>query len=549
MDRTQMVDESDNEPLNIPVMGNWDAGTLPPPPGREHEADPCQTDEQLLDLLQYSYDESVMWRRVYPPKHGNETTSFFGGRPLLAENIPWPRSADNQSSLMFVGQIDLAHVPEFSHRGLLPNSGILYFFLCGMGLHRPDVQLGRVIADYSGSTPVPRTPPADVIPMWGGSAPRECDWVTKDQLFSFKYYREFPRYDVAPVLCRFFRDHHPTHCWGKTGQRYQDLWRREQSREVISAFGNPHGRWWPDCSDYYRPPGKPLEPVAPAGKPQPRPETFGIEPRIHNEPWLPDGKWPYSWLFVRIAVSLLIRGVAEPYFRGAAIHQLEIMMRKHPEHADYYAQHIARYKHNVEIGRHWLGRITNENMFLQLPQDEHQKFRHWIVGIGQPELYLDPQLASRKVAYELALAEWKQLGSKQGALPRLPYEGEHDKFWQSTVNKCISTSLIRGVELSLLENLTVAASIPQGVVEFLRWRHEPLHDHGSRFIRHQLMGAPRILQPTGMDMAKTHLLLMQFDTDEPMHWMWGDMGVLHYWITRQDLQEKKLENVIVTIDG
>jgi uncharacterized protein YwqG len=52
-----------------------------------------------------------------------------------------------------------------------------------------------------------------------------------------------------------------------------------------------------------------------------------------------------------------------------------------------------------------------------------------------------------------------------------------------------------------------------------------------------------------IDLAKTHLMFMQFDTDEPMRWMWGDMGVLQYWITRDDLKARRFDQVKVTLGG
>jgi len=42
---------------------------------------------------------------------------------------------------------------------------------------------------------------------------------------------------------------------------------------------------------------------------------------------------------------------------------------------------------------------------------------------------------------------------------------------------------------------------------------------------------------------------MQFDTDYGMDWMWGDCGVLQYWITPQDLKARRFDRVIVTLEG
>jgi hypothetical protein len=162
---------------------------------------------------------------------------------------------------------------------------------------------------------------------------------------------------------------------------------------------------------------------------------------------------------------------------------------------------------------------------------------------------LDPDRAAKRKAYEQAVAAWRLQGADLSKIPRSGEEGPHDAFYVGTVTTCLSASLMRGVELSLVESPEAADRIPKGVVEFFRWRHEPLHDNGRQFIRHQLLGPPRTMQYWSMDLAKTHLVLMQFDSDDPMHWMWGDVGVLQYWITRESLKARRFDDVKVTLGG
>lgn len=41
--------------------------------------------------------------------------------------------------------------------------------------------------------------------------------------------------------------------------------------------------------------------------------------------------------------------------------------------------------------------------------------------------------------------------------------------------------------------------------------------------------------------AKDWVLLLQLDTDDEVQWMWGDMGILYFWIRRQDLEARAFE--------
>lgn len=534
-----MSDNNIDEVLDIPVMGGWDADTLLAPPGRELESDPQDTEQQLREHLFSSHDESVMWRRLYPPSYDRKSTSYFGGKPLLAKGVEWPRSFDNSSSLMFVGQLDLADVPDFSQRNLLPKTGMLYFFFGGDD-DTPIGRLGRVVADFTGSSKIIRERPNDVAPMVDGYAPAQCGWLKKEQIFSFKYYKEFPRYDVEPVLCRFFRDHHPTYHWGETGRRYQEIWKREQSREIVKAFGKPYGRWTPSGCDYYRSgPEETLLPSQESNSPPLAPEVYGLQPRIGSEPWLPDSKWPYCWLFVEIAVAKIVKSAE---YRGR-----EVKMHHGATHGDYYAAHLKRWQKNIDDANRWLGRVSQNDYFKVLSDADHSEFRLWLMSIGQPELNLDPHLDSKKAKYEQAIQKWKTLG-RRGQFPAAPnYSGGHDPFWQGRINEHIATSLMRGVELCLVEGFKEFSLIPPGVVEFFQWRHAPLSDGGRSFVRHQLLGAPRIMQQLGMQLAENHILLMQFDTDDPLHWMWGDVGLLQFWIKKEDLLRRRFDNVLVTI--
>jgi len=74
--------------------------------------------------------QAILFRQHFPPRHGNSTLSFFGGAPVAPGGFRWP-SADGAESkpLSFLMQVDCATVPAAARLQLLPDAGVLYFFL------------------------------------------------------------------------------------------------------------------------------------------------------------------------------------------------------------------------------------------------------------------------------------------------------------------------------------------------------------------------------------------------------------------------------------
>jgi uncharacterized protein YwqG len=85
----------------------------------------------------------------------------------------------------------------------------------------------------------------------------------------------------------------------------------------------------------------------------------------------------------------------------------------------------------------------------------------------------------------------------------------------------------------------------------LRWKHAPLLDDAAshRPVRYQLLGKGTMVQYAPWELRESHVLLMQFDTDYGMDWMWGDYGVLQYWITPEDLAARRFDRVHLTLEG
>jgi uncharacterized protein DUF1963 len=115
---------------------------------------------------------SVILRRQVPIREEEPSRSWFGGLPMIPENLPWPQSVSSEypdkgeRPLHFLAQICCADFPEELWSGLGPRDGWLLFFLdpntCeleGKGDYKilHTLELG-----------VERKPPSNIGPVYDG---------------------------------------------------------------------------------------------------------------------------------------------------------------------------------------------------------------------------------------------------------------------------------------------------------------------------------------------------------------------------------------------
>ncbi|WP_019953697.1 DUF1963 domain-containing protein [Yoonia vestfoldensis] len=65
---------------------------------------------------------------------------------------------------------------------------------------------------------------------------------------------------------------------------------------------------------------------------------------------------------------------------------------------------------------------------------------------------------------------------------------------------------------------------------------------------HQMFGLGTEVQSAVSDHAYDHLLL-QVQSDPLMQWMWGDMGVIQFWISTDDLAARQWDRVMLTVES
>lgn len=71
-------------------------------------------------------------------------------------------------------------------------------------------------------------------------------------------------------------------------------------------------------------------------------------------------------------------------------------------------------------------------------------------------------------------------------------------------------------------------------------------DTVERDAHHQMLGYPVYIQDE--DMASGKILLLQLDTDDDTGWMWGDMGMIYFWIAPQELDARNFDDVRLILE-
>lgn len=468
------------------------------PHGEPENYPPAASDEELLVILYRTMEEAVCFRHIFPPNFERKAMTFFGGLPLVPKSFVWPsgtaRFGNDKSrsiSFSFLAQIDCRDLPAFSLRHLLPHSGTLYFFFDW------DIAEGA----YDGLTPfsnlvlyVPEdpadfseaTPPDDLVDCYDRNASSYFRWLEHTDRSRRFYPKTFPKWPVEPVVLRTFANEHPTEFDGNSAGRYQELWKSEQAKASIAAFGQP---------------------VTAANR---------FPPRDHSTVWRPAPGFPEAWISVEI-------------FAGSFMCELQEKIRR-PEPVktadggvwpDNPEQLISGYREAFRQAESWIEKARTEGLFTALGDADRERFWVWCDALD-------------------------------GATGRSSTARIYDRRSARSLNSCINEAFQRGPGYCLSHSAETAALVGGEALEAIRWRHSPLIAGlagSGRQVTHQLMGAGTSIQGAPERFRESHLLLMQFDTDYGMDWMWGDCGVLQYWITPQDLKAQRFDRVIVTLEG
>jgi len=218
------------------LFGGDDEGAAPVPP---------RLDEDPQALLARTAEDTVCFRHVFPPRFDRRPTSFLGGLPLAAQPFAWPSgpgSNGRTESFTFLGQIDCRDLPPLARRGLLPDSGIFYFFMdwkIAEGLHDDDATFANLVlhAPAAGGLAEIRAP-GNLATCYGEDAVHRYPWLEHTERGRRGYPRTFPQWAVEPVVLRSVAAEYPGDD-DRAAVAYEELRDAEQENAIRAAFGAP----------------------------------------------------------------------------------------------------------------------------------------------------------------------------------------------------------------------------------------------------------------------------------------------------------------------
>ncbi len=151
---------------------------------------PLQPDREVIEATVKQYARmAVKFRRDLKPSRPVTTLTFFGGLPVAPPMFAWPRNKKGLP-LVFMGQLDLADLPETAFTARLPRHGLFYFFA-------PVGNDGSEVVRYASSPSdmMAELPPPSDLPHFNtsGMAPF---WKHSTQGMT----RIFPKWPVSPVV-------------------------------------------------------------------------------------------------------------------------------------------------------------------------------------------------------------------------------------------------------------------------------------------------------------------------------------------------------------
>jgi hypothetical protein len=306
-----------------------------------------------------SLRQAVVLHEAFPPPVV-PGFSFYGGTPIVPPEFVWPVDAKG-NPLHFLMQVDCEEIAEDARLGLMPEAGILYFFL---DLTWGDPAAYRVIAyGAPGEDWAPAMLPDDLGPVYGEEARYATAWTDPEVVDeSMPFPRELP-------------------CWPFT----------PHSVEIAAGEGEDPARWWQD-SEALR---------AELVRAQGGDVAVRHLPVVHPEGGLarPFENFPHDWRAVAITSATVIEKVRNPAFVEACIKR-----GMDNEGAEGLQSEI------VGQASECLAWGNAHNPHKRVPGEEADMFWDWLVSIGDVGVQVLREATVRSLETTLAArpeaAEW-----------------------------------------------------------------------------------------------------------------------------------------------
>lgn len=455
------------------------------------------------DYLEKNSRPALLLSKVYDD---TASLSFFGGKPIAPIGFEWPKSEywGKQRCMQFLAQIDLRNA-QFAGIEGMPTDGILYFFI--------DENI------YEGAN---RSPAVfyvndnlhDLHPVEQQGEPSsttECAGDYEAQQYSYAdktRHRNFPTvyYPKFEMRMAHFTDvRHPYGVYSnymfEIGRKnYDDLEKQVNKLESVAirnALNNIHGREAASkaLSDVDLRTARIIDPNILTKETDIGDRAPGVS--------LVAERWPHTWLHVSTWLS-------DRYNFGAE--------------RGYFMQ-----LPNAPLKRKFLEgceklmlKAEQKGPFTPLREEERNAIRKWASGMFLKSLQIWHEKGDedeRKVAYRI----WN--------------------FLRFSIDRSIREATPRCLDLEQPDRALINSAEREDFLPVFE-----LIENDRFFARHQMFGYGTNVQ----NAAEEHIdkvLLLQLYSDGAMSWLFGDVGAVQYWISKDDLKHKRFDKVIVTLEG
>jgi uncharacterized protein DUF1963 len=318
--------------------------------------------------------QAIVFRQHFPPKHQASMLSFFGGAPIAPSGFRWPRPAGSGAAsrpFSFLMQIDCAAVPVSAGLGVLPDRGVLYFFL---DLTWGQADAFRVLYEEDGHKNwVPVQPPDDLGPAFGDQATYVWKWTQSIEDCP----KLLPKWTFDPVAIEV-----PSEAYDPSAREDDDaplLWPGEKSMgEALRAAQGDDVLSSPFAVDGFI-------------------DATGAMRR-------PFTNYPHDWRAIQICSGLLLEKTREPGRLPST----------------WALRELSEFERNALVtrindeARNWFNRASPHAPFAPLPQTESDQFWSWLADKAW--------LVRFVIGDALTMSVEASLGDSPEAAARIPAE-------------------------------------------------------------------------------------------------------------------------------
>ncbi len=438
---------------------------------------------------------AIRYRHIYPPRWDRpHSLSFVGGNPSLPKDWCWPIFEPTGQDMTFLAQVDCGQLPQVGPPGLLPSSGILYFFIVeGPAPLKVASKMGLGKVLYSSKTDDLRVlePPRGY--QYRRNVAADFRYLSKAQFEADPAISRLPRWEIEPYVSNTF---------GLPSLLPASLMNIGDLGAVADATNRASVR---------------------AG-------TNGMEKQEAANFQLQEGdlefdvrEIPCNWLMIEQFASKLSKSVADRIRHFEAGHR-EYGGRQVTEKDVNYLQNLR------EEASNWLDTALAHKR-LEAPSEEQKNlFRHWCSDpIKQSQI-------KQKHLNEAVSAAWQAKAVVTNKLDLGPLISPRE--FEGWLEESVST----GAQAALCHSEEASNLIPTKLVSAISWQHRP---NGGDL---QTLGYPSVFQENSWNLRKSHVPLFQIGSNPNYPGLWSSIGLSHFWMTEADLRAGSFENAVVTTD-